>query len=82
MEAGPFTAAALSSVVSAECQAFSVSRHLNENTQQHNLYCEAAIVNMQVGISFRERPCCSLLLCSAKYGEAEMGHRGEGDRGK
>lgn len=82
MEAGSFTAAALSSTVSTACQAFAVSRRLNKNTQQHNPYCEAAVVNMQVGISFRERLCCSLLLCCAKYGEAEMGHKGKGDRGK
>lgn len=82
MQAGPFTTAALSNTASTLCQASSVSRHLNKNTQQHNPYCEAAVVNKQVGIGFWERPCCSLLLCCAKYGEAEMGHEGKGDRGK
>lgn len=52
MEAGPFTTAALSNTVSMLCQAFSVSRRLNKNTQQHNPYCEAAVVNKQVGIGF------------------------------
>lgn len=82
MEAGPFSTASLSNTVSMLCRAFSLSRRLNKNTQQHNPYCEAAVVNKQVGTGFRARPCCSLLLCCAKYGEAEMGHEGKGDGGK
>lgn len=82
MQAGPFTTAALSNTASMLCQAFTVTRHLNKNTQQHNPYCGAAVVNKQVGISFWERPRCSLLLCCAKYREAEIGHEGKGGRGK